>query len=144
MSTVYNSNAVPKGGIRVQVYRAADPEAPSAVGDPATNAALLGTYIVETITPTKGVTLSKRPSEDGGRNGWWMVEGDVEGSIKVQLSITATPTLQSGDYFEDSSIFRNSAGVAVNYRFVVSGMAIDVGSSYRSQSGSFIVDQPAA
>ncbi len=139
MSIAYNSNNIPKGGLSVVFYRPISGDAPGAAGADT----LLGTYLVESLTPTESATVNKRPNTDGGENGWWIVAGDVEGAIKVQLATTATPWLTNGDYFETATLFINSAGAGVNRRFVVHGMAPEVSSAYRSQSGNVIVDQHA-
>ncbi len=138
MSISYNSNAIPKGGLSVTFKRPLNGDAPADA-----TASVLGTYLVESLTPTESATVNKRPNTDGGENGWWIVAGDVEGAIKVQLATTATPWLTNGDYFETSSLFIGADGNGVNRRFVVHGMAPDVSAAYRSQSGNVIVDQHA-
>jgi hypothetical protein len=129
MSIQYNSNNVPQGGLFAEFFRGQ--------GAPAS----LGTYLIESITPTVSVTLNKRPGVDGGENGWWMVDGDIEGSITVQRATDVTPTLQNGDFFT-AAIRVNAAGEAISERFVLHGMSQEKAmGAYSKQSGSVIVDQ---
>ncbi len=139
MSTAYVSNNVPFGGLSVSVSR------PTSGANPSGGASVLGTYLIESMTPTRGVVEGTRPGTDGGDNGWWLVNGPIEGAIVAQLAITATPTLEPGDYFESSAIYYGADGNGVNKRFVFKEMGIAVETTgYRKQSGSFKVDAFAA
>lgn len=128
----YVSKQVPFGGITVEVFRLTDPADNN-------SGASLGNYKVESISPNRSSILNKRPDVDGGKNGWWIVEGDVEGSAVLQRNIATTPSLESGDYFS-ASVRINSAGVAVAERFVIHNPTEEVGASYRKVSCSVIVD----
>src|ERR1041385_3641252 len=88
----YVSKAVPFGGIYVDIYRLADP------GDN-TSGAKIGRYLVESATPSDSAMVNKRPDIDGGKNGWWIVEGDTEGSAVIQRNVAATPSLKNRESF---------------------------------------------
>lgn len=127
----YNSGAVPNGGLIVTVKRGQSA--------PVT----LGSYKVESCNPVQGSTLNKRPDIDQGPNGWWLVNGEREGSATLQLATDDAPTLENGDFF-DAAIRRDAAGDPVTERFVLHQMGIVVGAGeYRKQSGSVIVDAAA-
>lgn len=128
-SNAYTSNAVPHGGIFVEVYRDRN------------NPVLLGNYLVESISVTQTAVLIERKDFDGGDNGWAIVNGTIEGSITIQLATNVTPSLQNGDFFS-ASIRRDINGNAVAERFVIHGMARPMGTTeYAKQTGSVKVDQ---
>lgn len=128
----YVSNAIPFGGITVEVFRNQ------------ANPASLGNYLVESISVAQGSIVGKRPGVDGGPNGFWIVNGDREGSITLQLAIDTTPSLENGDFFS-ASIRRDAAGAAVSERFVLHNLTRPVGmQEYGKQTGSVIVDQHVA
>ncbi len=131
----YVSKSVPFGGVNVQIYRLADV-------DDNNSGALLGTYKIETVTPTQGSILNKRPDIDAGKNGWWLVNGDIEGSAVIQRNVVTTPSLQNGDYFE-AAIRVDSAGAGITERFVIHNPSEEAGASYRKVSCSVIVDDQA-
>ena len=132
----FNSGGVPHGGIYVDCYRPNDPDNPNNGGTK------LGAYLVESCGPKPGANLVKRPDIDGGRNGWFLTAGDVEGSAVIQRNVAATPTLETGDYF-DATLLVNAAGAGVAERFVVHGPDRPVDAGYRKMSVSVIVDQYA-
>jgi len=134
-NTAYVSGGVQFGGIFVNVFRLADP-------DDNSSGVLLGRYLVETITPSDSGILGKRPGADGGRNGWWICDGDVEGSAVIQRTVATTPSLKNGDYF-DAAVRVDSNGDPVAERFVIHSPGHEVGTSYRKQNVSVIVDQSA-
>jgi hypothetical protein len=133
----YVSKQVPFGGVTVEIFRLADPN------DNATGASL-GNYKVESISPSRSSTLGKRPDVDGGKNGWWIVNGDVEGSAVIQRAVATTPSLLNGDYFSASVRVDNSlapnGGVPIAERFVIHSPSEETGASYRKISCSVIVD----
>lgn len=126
---VYVSNSVPFGGFFINLYRGQS--AP----------ALLGVYRVTSFTPQRAAVVTDRPDVDGGDNGWTMVAGVIEGGINIQLATDATPTVQPGDFFKTSVIFRNAAGAATEQIVVVKEIGPNIDQSYRTQSGSARVDQ---
>ena len=132
---VYVSKGVPFGGLFVEIFRLSDP-------DNNGSGVSLGTYLLESITPQDSAVLGKRPGTDGGKNGWWLVEGDVEGSAVIQRNLEATPAVQNGDYFE-ASIRVSSAGAGVSERFVIHTPGHQVDAGYRKQNVSVIVDDQA-
>jgi hypothetical protein len=128
----YVSKSVPFGAIDVQVYRLADP-------DDNNSGALLGTYKAESIVVGSSDILNKRPDVDGGKNGWWLITGDREGSCVLQRAVAATPSLETGDYFS-ASIRVDAAGTPVAERFVIYNPSETTDTSYRKVSASCIVD----
>jgi hypothetical protein len=129
----YNSKGVPHSTFFAEVFRLSDP-------DNNASGVSLGTYLFESVTRSETSTLNKRPGIDGGKNGWWIVGGDVEGSFTCQLATSSTPTLQAGDYF-NAAIRRGSDGQPVSERFVIHSVSDprEMG-QYQKQSGSIIVD----
>lgn len=135
----YNSGGVPYGGLTVTCKR---PTVDSN-GVPTGGSSTLGTYLVESCGPTTAAVLNKRPGVDGGKNGWWMVDGDTEGAVEIQLATTETPHLQNGDYF-DADIRVDANGDPVTERFVMHDMSPAIATTqYRKQSGQVIVDAAA-
>lgn len=132
----YNSGNVPHGGIYVDCYRPTDPENPN------NGSTKLGVYRVESINPKPGATLTKRPDIDGGKGGWFIIDGDVEGNVVIQRNVSTTPTLLNGDYF-DAALGVDAAGALVPERFVVHGPDRPADAGYRKMSMSVIVDQYA-
>ena len=132
----YNSGGVPHGGIFVDVYAPTDPENPN------NGATKVGTYRLESCTPKAGSTLTKRPDIDGGPNGWYIVDGDIEGNANFQRNLTTTPTLENGWYF-DAGIRIDKTGATVNERFVVHSPDRPIEVGYRKMACSVIVDQYA-
>ena len=130
----YNSGGVPHGGIFVDIFRPTDAENPNAGG------AKLGTYRLESLTPKRGHTLTKRPDVDGGPNGWYIVDGDIEGSAVIQRNVAATPTVENGDYF-DAGVRIDASGATINERFAITGPDRPVEAAYRKMSVGVIVDQ---
>lgn len=131
----YVSGSVPFGAFTAAVYRLSNV-------DDTGSGVLLGNYKVETATPNRSAILNKRPDVDGGQNGWWLVNGDVEGSAVLQRSVATTPSLLTGDYFE-AALRYDSSGAAVTERFVIHSPSEEAGASYRKVSCSIIVDQSA-
>jgi hypothetical protein len=130
----YNSGGVPHGGIFVDIYRPNDPENPNNGGTK------LGTYRLEALTPKTGGNLTKRPDIDMGPNGWFIVDGDVEGNATIQRNVKTTPTLENGDYF-DAGVRIDAVGATVNERFVIHQPDRPVESGYRKFSVGVIVDK---
>lgn len=131
----YVSGSVPFGGLTVNIYRLSDPDSNS-------SGVLLGAYKVESATPNITATLNKRPDIDGGKNGWWLINGDTEGSAVIQRATAATPSILTGDYFE-AGIRRDASGNAVTERFVIYNPSEPQDASYRKVSCSIIVDTEA-
>jgi hypothetical protein len=132
----YNSGRVPHGGFFVDIYRPADAENPNAGGTK------LGRYLVEVGNPSASSTVTKRPGTDGGKGGWFIVEGDTEGPATIQRNIATTPTVANGDYF-DASFRIDAAGAVVPERFVIHTPDHERGPGYRKQSVTVIVDDYA-
>lgn len=130
----YNAGKIPSGGFFVSIYRPVNVEA----SDPTVDT-LLGRYLVEATSPTVAATITKRPGTDGGKNGWFMTEGDTEGSATIQRNVAATPSVANGDYF-DAALNVGADGVAVAQRFVIHSPNPNLDPSYRKQSVSVIVD----
>lgn len=124
-SAAYNSNAVPFGGRFVYIYRT--PASPVQIG----------LYLVESFSPASAAVVVDRPTEIGGDNGFAIVDGKKEGSIKVQLNVTNTPTLLNGDFFKTSKATYDASGNAVTEIYVLTNMAEAIGTTeYLSQSGT--------
>jgi hypothetical protein len=119
---VFNSNAVPHGGLYVNVYR------------DQTNPVLLGVYLMEMSTPTENGVVGDRPDTDGGDNGWWLVNGKAEGPATFQIAAGATPTLKNGDMFATSKFSTAANGTGEKRYFAIISPAHDVGMQYRKQS----------
>lgn len=132
----YNSGNVPHAAIFVDIFRPTDP------ANPNNAAAKLGTYRIESAGPKEGATLTKRPDIDGGKNGWFMVAGDTEGSATIQRNVQTTPTLRTGDYF-DASLRIDAGGTPVPERFVIHAPDYPADAGYRKMSVSIIVDDNA-
>lgn len=132
----YNSGGVPHGGMFVDIYRLSNPE-------DTTTGVKLGRYLVESCNPSASATVTKRPNVDGGKNGWFITEGDTEGQSVIQRNTAATPTVDNGDYFE-AAIRVNAAFTAVIERFVIHTPDHAKDAGYRKQSVTVIVDQTAA
>lgn len=128
----YVSKSVPFGSLSVDVYRLSDP-------DDNNSGVLLGTYKLESLTLSGSDILNKRPDVDGGKNGWWLVTGDREGSCVAQRNVATSPSLLTGDYFS-VSVRVNSAGTPVAERIVIYNPSEAFDSSYRKVSCSCIVD----
>jgi len=128
----YVSKSVQFGTITASVYRLADV-------DDNNSGALLGTYKLESLTLSGSDILNKRPDIDGGKNGWWIITGDREGSAVLQRNVATTPSLLAGDYFE-AALRVNSAGATVTERFVIYSPSESFDNSYRKVSCSIVVD----
>ena len=128
----YVSKAVPFGAITVEMFRLADK-------DDNDSGVSLGNYKAESITIGGSDILNKRPDVDGGKNGWWIVGGEREGSCVLQRNIATTPSLEAGDYFE-AALRVSSAGAPVTERFVIYNPSETFDTSYRKVSASCIVD----
>lgn len=131
----YVSAGVQFGGVTVEIFRLADPTSNS-------SGASLGTYKVESLGAAPSAVVGKRPDIDGGQNGWWIVDGDIEGSAVIQRAAAATPSLENGDYFE-AALRVSSAGTGVTERFVIHNPMETADAQYRKVSCSVIVDQSA-
>jgi hypothetical protein len=131
----YVSGGVPFGAVSVSVYRLADV-------DDNNSGALLGTYKLESLTLGGSDILNKRPDVDGGKNGWWIVSGDREGSCVLQRSVATSPSILPGDYFS-VSLRVDSAGTPVAERVVIYNPSESFDASYRKVSASCIVDAAA-
>jgi len=131
----YVSGSVPFAAFTANIYRLTDP-------DDNNSGVLLGAYKVESATPNITATLNKRPDIDGGKNGWWLINGDTEGSAVIQRANAATPSILTGDYFE-AGIRRDASGNAVTERFVIYNPSEPQDASYRKVSCSIIVDDQA-
>lgn len=105
--------------------------------------ALLGTYRVTSASLARMAVGGERPDIDGGDNGWWLVKGKIEGGITLQLDTDASPTLELGDFFKTSVIFRDAAGNPVTQICVLNnpGPVSVEANGFRAQAGSARVDQ---
>lgn len=129
---LYVSKAVPFGAITVEVFRRADPADNN-------SGVSLGNYKLESLTVNGSDILNKRPDVDAGKNGWWIVGGDREGSAVLQRNIATTPSLLGGDYFA-AAVRVDAAGAPVTERFVLYSPSEATDASYRKVSASVIVD----
>jgi hypothetical protein len=130
MSEAYVSNAVPYGGIFVDIYR-----------DKNTPVLVISQVLLESLNVTHNAVIGKRPGVDGGDNGWWSVNGTREGSLTAQVATDATPTIHNGDFFS-ASLRRDTNGNAVNERFVINSPNINRGiNDYFKITGNVMVDQ---
>jgi hypothetical protein len=141
MSIAYQSNAVPSGGLLIEVYRFDTP--------PGSNPAKLGDYNLESLSPTVESIEVNRPNIYGGEtsaadgSGWAISEGPTKGSAVIQLASTASPTLAVGDYFA-ASIRVDKNGQAISERFVITSVGHSVAmTDYRKQSVNVRVDKHA-
>jgi hypothetical protein len=113
----YKSAGMPDGSRSVVFYRPTNPVSPGAAGGGSdTN---LGTYLLETSSP-------KSPSKTIGRMGvagedtdFALVQQRKTMSAVAQLSTSSTPTLQPGDYFEDTFGTTSGGAATANERYVV-------------------------
>lgn len=131
----YVSKSVPFGAITVEMFRLADPADNN-------SGVSLGNYKLESLVVNGSDILNKRPDVDGGKNGWWIVGGDREGSFTAQRNIATTPSLVGGDYFS-ASVRVNAAGAPVVERFVIYNPSEPTDAGYRKVTGSVIVDDQA-
>jgi hypothetical protein len=131
---VFVANSVPSGGFFADFYRFATGGA---------SATKLGTYRVMSFSPSREATVTDRPDIDGGDNGWTMIAGKIEGSITVQLATDASPTLQAGDAFTTSVIFRDPSGTALPIMCVLGSMSTNIDTSARAQTGTARVNKQA-
>lgn len=123
----YVSNAVPFGGLFIDIYR--------------DGGLLIQQARLESLTPTQNVVEGNRPDIDQGDNGWWLVNGSRTGSGVIQLATDATPTLQPGDYF-DASIRRDAGGAGISERFVIGQVGDTIAANdYRKQNVNVRVDK---
>lgn len=88
MSTSYNDGNVPFGGFTVTLYR---------------GTSALGTYILETFTPSRPTKKVERSDQFGGPNGFALVNAQESANGVLQIAITSTPFPQRGDFFTLSS-----------------------------------------
>lgn len=142
LNAAYVSNGVPFGGFSTSLIRPSDPL------NPGTNPTTLGTYVVETITLNHQGILGNRPAADGGDNGWFLVNGPIEGSATIQIASSTAPTPQNGDYFSltvdvnGQNVEVDSAGAQVTRRVVLHSIGLPVGiGEYRKVSCSVRVDK---
>lgn len=97
-TAAFNSNSVPFGGFSITLWRTqATPTQ-------------IGTYILESCSPTFNAVTIDRPGTDGGDNGFTVVDGKYEGQAVLQLATNATPMPQNGDMFLTSLLGVSSAG----------------------------------
>lgn len=89
--TAYNDGGVPTGGFAIQLMR----------GQP--TGTLLGTYVLESFTPTRPSRLTERPDFDGGPNGFKAVNAQEKGSGVIQIATLATMFPQRGDWFQQTA-----------------------------------------
>lgn len=141
----YVSNAVPFGGLFVQIFRLSDPADPNSgvalASGSSTPAAQANKYRVESLSPSQNMVGGDRPDIDSGDNGWWMVKGNTTGNATIQLPTASSPTLETGDYFE-AAIRRDSSGNAVTERWVIGQVGTTVSTTdYRKQNVDVKVDK---
>ena len=85
--TSFNDNSVPTGGFAISLSRGAGA------------GTVLGTYVLESFTPTRPSKLTERPDYDGGPNGWKAVNAQENASGVLQIATSATTFPQRGDWF---------------------------------------------
>lgn len=129
------SGGVPFGGQFVDIFRLTN------AGDN-TSGVKLGRYLIESVTPSVTAALHKRPNIDGGKNGWYIVEGDTEGSATIQRNTGATPSIGNGDYF-DAAVRVGADGNPVPERFFIYQPNPNIDMNYRKVSVNVIVDTNA-
>lgn len=136
---VFVANSVPSGGFFAKFYR------PSvSAGNVVTWTALTPAfYRIMSFSPNREGVVKDRPDVDDGDNGWTLALGKLEGGITVQLPTDSSPTLQPGDAFSTSVIFRDAAGAAITQMVVITGLSVNVDANARQQSGNARVNLQA-
>lgn len=115
-TAAYASNAPVYGGLVIHLYR------------PGATPTDLGQAILESASPSESSVKGERTNELGGENGWWLVDGPVEGSATIQVKDASSPTIHTGDYF-DAGIRHDATGASTTERFVIfnPGITVDQG-----------------
>ena len=141
----YVSGGVVIGGFSTTLYRTTDG---TVAAGPNTNSTSLGTYLVESLSPNASAIVVNRPAVDAGENGFVIVNGPIEGNVKIQIATGVTPTPRNGDFFVvlDASIEADSNGAAVSRQYVIHGVSGEISAgTYRYVTASVRVDKsPAA
>jgi hypothetical protein len=112
----YKSAAVPVGTRQVSVYRPANPLTPAGPGGAGDT--LIGTVLLEADSPQAPSTLGELKGQYGESTKMWLVQQRKTMSATVQLQTSAQPTVQDGDYFEDSFDVTTGGVATANERYV--------------------------
>jgi len=136
---VFVANAVPSGGFFAKIYRPGYDNSGTLVFTQLS----ASPYRVLSFSPQRDSSVVDRPDIDGGDNGFTVVAGKIEGSITIQLATDGSPTLQPGDCFKTSVVFRDTAGASVAQMIVLTGMSINIDTSARAMSGTGRVNKQA-
>ncbi len=135
----YKSAGMPDGSRKVTFFRPANPLAPAAPGGGAdTN---LGIYLLEACSPKAPSKIIQRMGTAGEDTDFALVQQRKTMSAPAQLATAATPTLQNGDYFEDSFDVTTGNAATANERYVVNDCEnVEVAGDARKQQLTLMLD----
>jgi hypothetical protein len=112
----YKSAAVPVGTRQVNVYRPSNPLIPAGPGGAGDT--LIGSVLLEADSPSAPSNLGELKGQYGESTKMWLVQQRKTMSGTVQLQTSAQPTIQPGDYFEDSFDVTPAGTATANERYV--------------------------
>ena len=113
----YKSAGMPDGSRKVTFFRPVNPLVPAAAGGAGDTS--LGIYLLETSSPNSPSKMIQRQGIAGEDLDFALVQQRKTMSATAQLATAATPTLQNGDYFEDSFDVTTAGAATANERYVV-------------------------
>ena len=135
----YKSAGMPDGSRKVTFFRPVTPTAPAAAGGAGdTN---LGVYLLESSSPKSPSKMIQRMGTAGEDTDFALVQQRKTMSATAQLATAATPTLQNGDYFEDSFDVTTAGAPTANERYVVTDAEqTEVAGEARKQPITLVID----
>lgn len=113
----YKSAGMPTGTREVHFFRPANPEAPAPAGGAGDTD--LGVYLLETAPRSKPTTKIQRMGTEGQDTDFALVNKQKTMTATAQLATARTPTLENGDYCEDSFDVKPDGTAEGNERYVI-------------------------
>jgi hypothetical protein len=133
--TYYSSANMPNGSRSVSFKRLTDPLLPAGAS------ATLGTYLLESCGPKEPSQMIERFGTKKEPTDFNIVAGRKTMSVTAQLATNATPTLQVGDFFEDTFDVTAAGAPEAAERYVVHECdSPEVAGEARKQTLSLILD----
>ena len=130
---------MPDGSRKVTFYRPVNPLVPAGPGGGGDTS--LGIYLLETSSPKAPTKLIQRMGTAGEDTDFALVQQRKTMSAVAQLSTNATPTLQNGDYFEDSFDTTTGGLATANERYVINDAEnVETAGEARKQTISLHID----